>query len=126
MLQRLSNRVTFSIGQSQLRDHVDNDFRHFEGRVNKSRETENFLSGERMRSEKAREMPNMMRNDVKPANIKSIAATNIDELRNWFRHARGYLEYHNVNFEQHKRVYWVSGFLEGPLSKWWYSQVTQI
>jgi hypothetical protein len=22
-------------------------------------------------------------------------------------------------------VYWVSGFLEGPLSKWWYSQVAQ-
>jgi hypothetical protein len=32
MLQRLSNRVdTFSIELSQMRDHVDNGFRHFEG-----------------------------------------------------------------------------------------------
>jgi hypothetical protein len=42
-------------------------------------------------------MPNMMPNDVKPAKIMSIAKTNIDELSNWFRHARGYLRYHNVN-----------------------------
>jgi hypothetical protein len=38
-----------------------------------------------------------MPNDVKLAKIKSIATTNIDELRNWFRHARGYLPYHRVN-----------------------------
>jgi hypothetical protein len=45
MLQRLSNRVdTFSTELSQLlRDHVDDGFIHFEGRVNISRETENFL-----------------------------------------------------------------------------------
>jgi hypothetical protein len=44
MLQRLSNRVdTFSIELSQVRDNVDNGFIHFEGRVNKSRETENLL-----------------------------------------------------------------------------------
>jgi hypothetical protein len=67
----------------------------------------------------------MMPNDVKPAKIKSIATTNIDELRNWFRHARGYLRYHNVNHEEQRGVYWVFGFLEGPLSKWWYSQVAQ-
>jgi hypothetical protein len=36
-----------------------------------------------MRSERTREMPSMMLNDVKPAKIKSIATTNIiDELRN--------------------------------------------
>jgi len=126
MLQRLSNRVdTFSTELSQLRDHVDNGFRHFEGRVNRSRETENFLRGEQLRSERTREMPSMMPNDVKPAKIKSIATTNIDELRNWFRHARGYLRYHSVNPEEQRGVYWVSGFLEGPLSKWWYSQVAQ-
>jgi hypothetical protein len=71
-------------------------------------------------------MPSMMPNDVKPAKIKSIATTNIGELRNWFRHARGYLRYHSVNLEEQRGVYWVSGFLEGPLSKWWYSQVMQI
>jgi hypothetical protein len=71
-------------------------------------------------------MPSMMPNDVKPsAKIKSIATTNIDELRNWFRHARGYLRYHNVIPEELRGVYWVSCFLEGPLSKWWYSQVAQ-
>ena len=122
MLQRLSNRVdTFSIELSQLRDHVDNGFGHFEGRVNRSRETENFLRGEQLRSERTREMPN----DVKAAKIKSIATTNIEELRNWFRHARVYLRYHNVNPEEQKGVYWVCGFQEGPLSKWWYSQVAQ-
>jgi hypothetical protein len=47
MLQCLSNRVdTFSIELSQLRDHVDNGFRHCEGRINISRETETFLRGE--------------------------------------------------------------------------------
>jgi hypothetical protein len=67
----------------------------------------------------------MMPNDVKPAKIKSIATTSIDELRNWFRHARGYLRYHNVSLEYLRGVYWVYGFLEGPLSKWLYSQVAQ-
>jgi hypothetical protein len=83
ILQRLSNRVdTFSIELSQLRDHVDNGFRNFEGLVYKSRETENFLRGQQLRSERTREMPSMMPNDVKPAKIKSIATTNIDERRN--------------------------------------------
>jgi hypothetical protein len=92
MLQCLSNRVdTYSIELFQLRDHVDNGFRHYEGRVNRSRETVNFLRGKQLRSERTREMPSMMPNDVKPAKIKSIATTNIDELTNWFRHARGYL-----------------------------------
>jgi hypothetical protein len=49
-------------------------------------------------------MPNLMHDDVKPAKIKIIATTNIDELRKWFRHPRGYLRYHNVNPEEH-RVY---------------------
>jgi hypothetical protein len=106
MLQRLSNRVdTFSIELSQLRDHVDNGFRHFEGRVNISRQTENFLRGEQLRSERTREMPNMMPNNVKPSKIKSIATTNIDELRNLFRHARGYLRYHNFKPEEERGVY---------------------
>jgi hypothetical protein len=36
MLQRLSNGVDiFAIELSQVRDHVDNDFMHCEGRVNK-------------------------------------------------------------------------------------------
>jgi hypothetical protein len=105
MLQRPSNRIdTFSIELSQLRDHVDNGFGHFEGRVNRSRGTENFFRGEQLRSERTGEMPNMMPNDVKPAKIKSIATTNIDELRNWFRHARGYLRYHNVNHEEQRGV----------------------
>jgi hypothetical protein len=105
MLQRLSNRVdTFSIELSQLRDHVDNGFRHFEGRVNISRQTENFLRGEQLISERTREMPNMMPSNVKPSKIKSIATTNIDELRNLFRHARGYLRYHNVNLEEQRGV----------------------
>jgi hypothetical protein len=67
----------------------------------------------------------MMPNDTKPAKIKSIATTNIDELRKWFRHARGYLRYHNVNPEEHRGVYLVSGFHDGQLSKWWYSKVAQ-
>jgi hypothetical protein len=50
-------------------------------------------------------MPSMMQNDVKPTKIKSIATTNIDELINWFRHARGYLRYHNVNPEEQRGVY---------------------
>jgi hypothetical protein len=83
MLQRLSNRVaSFSIELSQLRDHVDNGFKHFEGLVNRSRETEKFLRGEQLRSERTREMPNLMLNDVKPTKMKSITTTNIDELRN--------------------------------------------
>jgi hypothetical protein len=41
MLRRLSERVdTFSIELSKLRDHVDDGFRHFEGRVNTSRDGE--------------------------------------------------------------------------------------
>jgi hypothetical protein len=127
MLQRLSNRVgTFSIELSQLRDHVDNGFKHFEGRVNGSRETENFLRGEQLRSERTREMANLMPNDVKPSKIKNSATTNIDEFRNWFRHARGCLRYKNVYHEEQRGVSSVFGFLEGPLSKWWYSQVAQI
>jgi hypothetical protein len=47
-------------------------------------------------------MLNLMHNDVKPAKIKSIATGNINELRNWFRHARGHLRYHNVNLEEHR------------------------
>jgi hypothetical protein len=120
MLQRLSNRVDTSLVElSQLRDHVDNS----KGRVNRSRETENSLRGEQFIPKRTREMPNLMPNDVKPTKIKSIATTNIDELRNWFRHARGYLRYHNVYLEEHRGVYWVYGFQEGPLSKWWCSQV---
>jgi hypothetical protein len=105
MLQRLSNKVdNFWIDLSQLRDHVDNNIRHFEGRVNRSRETENFLRGVQVRLERTREMPNLMPNDVKPIKVKSIASTNIDELKNWFRHAQGYLRYHNVNLEEQRRV----------------------
>jgi hypothetical protein len=118
-LQRFSKRVdTISIELSQLRGHVDNGFRHFEGRLKRSRETENFLRGEQLRSERTREMPNLMPNDVKSTNIKSIATTSIDELRDMFRHARGHLRYPNINHEEQRGVYWLSGFLEGPLSKW--------
>jgi hypothetical protein len=53
----------------------------------------------------------MMPNDVKPTKIKSIATTNIDELSNWFRHARGYLQYHCVNLEEQRGVYWVRATL---------------
>jgi hypothetical protein len=110
LLHRLSNRVyTFSIELSQLRDHVDNGFRHFEGRVNNRRETGNSLRGEQLGSERTREMPNLMPNDVKPAKSKSIATTNIDELRNWFRHARGCLRYHNVDPKRQREMYRVSG-----------------
>jgi hypothetical protein len=67
-----------------------------------------------------------MPNDVKTTKIKSIVTTNIDELLGyWFQHARGYLRYHIVNHEEQRGVKWESGFLEGPLSKWWYSQVAQ-
>jgi hypothetical protein len=96
MLNRLTNQVdTFSIELSQLHAHVDDGFRHFEGRLIKSRETGKFLPGEQLRSGKTREVPNMRQDDVKPTKITSIATTNTDELRNWFRHARGYLRYHN-------------------------------
>jgi hypothetical protein len=65
MLQRLSNRVdSFAIERSQVCDHVDNGFIHFERRVNRSQETENFLRGEQLREERTREMPNMMPNEV--------------------------------------------------------------
>jgi hypothetical protein len=85
MLQRLSNQVNnVSIEQSQLRDHVDKGFRHFEGRADIIRETENFLIGEQLRSQRTSEMPSHMPNDVNPTNTKSIATTSIDELRNWF------------------------------------------
>jgi hypothetical protein len=117
MLQRLSNRVdTFSIELSQVRDHVDSGFGYFEGRVNGSRETENFLRGEKLRSEGTREMPNLMPNDVKPTKIKSITTTHIDELRNRFRDSQWNLRYHNVDRKEQRGVYWVSGFLEGPTS----------
>jgi hypothetical protein len=66
-----------------------------------------------------------MPNDVKLAKIKSIATTNIDELRNLFLRARGYLRYRSVNHEEQRGMYWVSGFMEGPLLKWWYSQIAQ-
>jgi hypothetical protein len=48
----------------------------------------------------------MMPKDVKPTKIKSIATTNIDELRNWFRHARGYLRYHNVTLKIIEECTW--------------------
>jgi hypothetical protein len=63
-----------------------------------------------LRSERTREMPNMVPNDVKPSKIKSIAATNIDAVRNLFRYARGYLLYHNVDHEEQKGVYCVFVF----------------
>jgi hypothetical protein len=55
MRQRQSNRVdTLSIELSQLRDQVDNGFIPFEERVNVSRETENCLRREQLRSERTR------------------------------------------------------------------------
>jgi hypothetical protein len=51
MLHRLSDRLdTLSIELSQQRDYVDNGNMHFEGRMNRSRETANFLRGEQLRS----------------------------------------------------------------------------
>jgi hypothetical protein len=125
MLQRLSNRIdTSSIELSQLRDHVDNGFRHFEGRVNRSRETENFLREEQVRSERTREMMNMMPNDVKPAKIKSNATTKIDELRNKFQHVREFLRYHNgITILKNKEecigymVFWKAHYRSGGTPK---------
>jgi hypothetical protein len=66
-----------------------------------------------------------MPNDAKPCKIKSIATIYIDELRKLLRHARGYLRYHDINLEEQRGVYSVFDSLEGPLSKWRYSQVAQ-
>ena len=91
-------------------------------RINRSRMAETDLRAE-LRSERTFNMPELMPKDVKPARVQNISSTNIDDLRNWYRHARGYLKYYNVDPEESRSVFWASGFLEGPLSKWWHSRV---
>lgn len=109
-------------GMVELRTHVNQGFRHMDERINRSRMAETDIRAE-LRLERTFSMPEMMPKDVKPAKVQNIASTNIDDLRNWYRHARGYLKYYNVDPEEPRSVFWASGFLEGPLSKWWHSRV---
>eukprot|EP00873_Tetraselmis_striata_P021239 jgi/Tetstr1/441503/TSEL_029734.t1 len=140
MLQRLADRVeTMSTEQARMQDveqattaataeirrldeYVRQGFSHFDDRVNRSRVVEQQMR-DQLRSARTSDMPGLMPSDVKPAKIEKLSTTNIDELRNWFRHARGYLKYHNVNPEEPRSVYWASGYFHGPVSKWWYAQV---
>jgi len=69
-------------------------------------------------------MPNLMPSEVKPAKMDKIASTNTDDIRSWFRHARGYLKYSNVSPDEERSVFWAAGFFEGPLSKWWHQRCT--
>eukprot|EP00873_Tetraselmis_striata_P024235 jgi/Tetstr1/444499/TSEL_032378.t1 len=136
MLQRLADRVeTMSTEQARMQDvaqattaataeirrldeYVRQGFSHFDDRVNRSRVVEQQMR-DQLRSARTSDMPGLMPSDVKPAKIEKLSTTNIDELRNWFRHARGYLKYHNVNPEEPRSVYWASGYFHGPVSKWW-------
>eukprot|EP00873_Tetraselmis_striata_P043987 jgi/Tetstr1/464251/TSEL_009056.t1 len=140
MLQRLADRVeTMSTEQVKMQEvakattaataeirrldeYVRQDFSHFDDRVNRSRVVEQQMR-DQLRSARTSDMPGLMPSDVKPSKIEKLSTTNIDELRNWFRHARGYLKYHNVNPEEPRSVYWASGYFHGPVSKWWYAQV---
>eukprot|EP00873_Tetraselmis_striata_P018889 jgi/Tetstr1/439153/TSEL_027605.t1 len=140
MLQRLADRVeTMSTEQAKMQDvaqattaataeirrldeYVRQGFSHFDDRVNRSRVVEQQMR-DQLRSARTSDMPGLMPSDVKPAKIEKLSTTNIDELRNWFRHARGYLKYHNINPEEPRSVYWASGYFHGPVSKWWYAQV---
>eukprot|EP00873_Tetraselmis_striata_P017204 jgi/Tetstr1/437468/TSEL_026147.t1 len=140
MLQRLADRVeTMSTEQAKMQDvaqattaataeirrldeYVRQGFSHFDDRVNRSRVVEQQMR-DQLRSARTSDMPGLMPSDVKPAKIEKLPTTNIDELRKWFRHARGYLKYHNVNPEEPRSVYWASGYFHGPVSKWWYAQV---
>eukprot|EP00873_Tetraselmis_striata_P038470 jgi/Tetstr1/458734/TSEL_045123.t1 len=123
MLQRLADRVeTMSTEQAKMQDvaqattaamaeirrldeYVRQGFSHFDDRVNRSRVVERQMR-DQLRSARTSDMPGLMPSDVKPAKIEKLSTTNIDELRNWFRHARGYLKYHNVNPEEPRSVYW--------------------
>eukprot|EP00873_Tetraselmis_striata_P038560 jgi/Tetstr1/458824/TSEL_045208.t2 len=140
MLQRLADRVeTMSTEQAKMQEvaqattaataeirrldeYVRQGFSHFDDRVNRSRVVEQQMR-DQLRFARTSDMPGLMPSDVKPAKIEKLSTTNIDELRNWFRHAQGYLKYHNVNPEEPRSVYWASGYFHGPVSKWWYAQV---
>lgn len=134
LLQRLSDQVEhMSMEQARLQaattqelrrldEYARQGFAHFDDRVNRSRAAEQEMR-DRLRSVRTNDMPGLMPSDVKPAKIKELSTTTIDEIRNWFRHARGYLKYHNVNPEEPRSVYWASGYFNGPISKWWYAQV---
>lgn len=122
-LRRMSDRVEkLSTEYQGLHEYVMKGFSHFEARINRSREAEKEMKTE-LRSKQTSDMPGLMPSDVKPAKIERLSSTNVDEIRNWFRHARGYLKFYTVNPEEPRSVYWASGFLYGPVSKWWYSQV---
>eukprot|EP00873_Tetraselmis_striata_P022264 jgi/Tetstr1/442528/TSEL_030626.t1 len=106
MLQRLADRVeTMSTEQAKMQDvaqattaataeirrldeYVRQGFSHFDDRVNRSRVVEQQMR-DQLRSARTSDMPGLMPSDVKPAKIEKLSTTNIDELRNWFRHARG-------------------------------------
>lgn len=120
---RISRLVQdLTVGFTELRGYVERGFRHTEERINRSRAAENEIRTE-LQSDRTTSMPDLMPRDVKPSKVPNISSTVTDDLRNWFRHARGYLKYYGVNPEESRSVFWASGHLEGPLSKWWHSRV---
>eukprot|EP00873_Tetraselmis_striata_P003425 jgi/Tetstr1/423689/TSEL_014323.t1 len=122
-MQEVAQATTAATAEiRRLDEYVRQGFSHFDDRVNRSRVVEQQMR-DQLRSARTSDMPGLMPSDVKPAKIEKLSTTNIDELRNWFRHARGYLKYHNVNPEEPRSVYWASGYFHGPVSKWWYAQV---
>lgn len=108
--------------QVEMQRLVDQGFAHFDGRVNRSRAAEMELR-DRLRSTDTRGMPALMPSDLKAAKIQNLSSTDVDKIRNWFRHARGHLKFYNIDPEEQRSVFWAAGFLDGPLSKWWHSRV---
>lgn len=121
--RRLSDRVE-SIARETggLRQFVNEGFRHMDERVNRSREAEREIS-DRLRSVPTRDMPGLMPKEIKPAKMATLMSTNIDEIRNWFRRARGHLKSYHIDPNEPRSVFWAAGFFDGPVSKWWYTQV---
>ena len=108
----------------KLREDCRVEFDRVNDRINRSRQNERDLANEQRRSaSRSTAMPGLMPTDVKTAKMKNFSSTKIDEIRDYFRHARGHLKYHNVDPEEPRSVYWFSCYLEGPLSKWWSTRI---
>eukprot|EP00873_Tetraselmis_striata_P013178 jgi/Tetstr1/433442/TSEL_022716.t1 len=99
-MQEVAQATTAATAEiRRLDEYVQQGFSHFDDRVNRSRVVEQQMR-DHICSARTSDMPGLMPSDVKPTKIEKLSTTNIDEIRNWFRHARGRLKYHNVNSEE--------------------------
>lgn len=105
---------------TELTNRTATEFKNVHERIHRSRETERRLDST-FRSTTTTSMPAPMPSDVKPAKMKTLDSTSTTEIRNWFRHARGYLKYYGVDPNEPRSVFWAAGHFDGPLQEWFHS-----